>query len=130
MGTHGGRQDPLTDEVLAATVEAWRKAGSKLGAAEKLGLAHSTIHDRLKKAAERGLLLDEPPAMQGFRISQVTNTPNGGQFVQQKPERGPEFEMPPGHRLKGVSTLVDENGRTVLEWRKTREGELDPLELV
>lgn len=33
----------------------------------------------------------------------------------------PSDQMPDGHRLKGVSTLVDANGKTVLQWIKTRE---------
>jgi hypothetical protein len=37
--------------------------------------------------------------------------------------------MPEGHALKGVSALVDAEGRVIQEWRKTKIGELDPLQI-
>ena len=66
------------------------------------------------------MLLSEEPAMPGFRISRVNDGPNG-RFIEQKPERGEEFEVPTGHIVKGVSTLVDEDGRKIIQWVKTRE---------
>lgn len=127
----------LTDEVLLESVVVWRKHYRQRAlAAQELGIAKSSLDKRLKVAAERGMLLDEipPPAMPGYRVSQRTTLKDGKgnvrqESIQQKPERGDEFEMPAGHVLKGVSTLVDEDGRTIVEWRKTKEGDLDPLQI-
>ena len=55
-----------------------------------------------------------------YRIAQVTNTPRGD-FIQQKPERGPAFAVPDGQKVKGVSALVDEDGREIIKWVKTAE---------
>jgi hypothetical protein len=52
------------------------------------------------------------PVLPGFRISQVSNTPNGD-YIQQKPEHGEVFEMPEGLALKGVTALVDAEGRLI-----------------
>jgi hypothetical protein len=112
---------PLTDELAIEAVEALQKHGRKYLAAKALCLDARTFDSRLKKAAERGFLLDHRPAMPGFRISQVTTLPDGKQSIQQKPEHGGPFEKPPGHTIKGVSALVDAEGNKILEWVKTRE---------
>jgi hypothetical protein len=118
----------LSEELAQQTVDAYREHGSQQKAADATGVSRATFASRLKIAAARGLLLDHPPAMPGFRISQVTNGPNG-KSIQQKPEHGDEFVVPKGHMVKGVSALVDEDGREIVKWVKTKEGVLDPLEL-
>jgi len=111
---------PVTDEVLAERVAAYLAADkNQTKAAEALGIARETLQSSLRRAAERGML-GTAPVLPGFRISQTTSTPNGD-FIQQKPERGPEFEVPAGHTVKGVSALVDADGRTIQQWVKTRE---------
>lgn len=112
---------PLSDELALEAVEALHEHGRKYLAARALKLDRRTYDSRLKRAAERGMMLSEPPAMPGYRISQVTTNPNGRQHVQQKPERGEQFEMPAGHVVKGVSALVDEEGREIVKWIKTKE---------
>lgn len=42
------------------------------------------------------------------------------EFIQQRPEVGTEFDIPAGHTVKGVSALVDADGRTIQQWIKTR----------
>lgn len=110
---------PLTDEQLDEAVAALKEHGSQVAAASALGLARSSFQNRLRRAAERGML-GVKPVLPGFRISQVTSTPNGD-FVQQKPERGEEWALPDGHSVKGVSALVDAEGRTIQQWIKTKE---------
>lgn len=66
------------------------------------------------------MLLDHPPAMPGFRVSRVADGPSG-KSVEQKPEHGEAFAMPAGHLVKGVSALVDPDGREIVKWIKTRE---------
>jgi hypothetical protein len=119
---------PLTTEELQEAVDAFRAHPSKTAAAEALGLERKTFTGRLKVAAERGMLLDEPPAMPGFRITRVNDGPHG-KSIEQKPEHGEQFQAPKGHTIKGVSALVDGDGREIVKWVKTKEGVLDPLEV-
>ena len=109
--------DELAKEAVAAYLAHDKK---KAAAARSLGLVLNTFDSRLKVASERGMMLDHPPAMPGFRISQVTNGPNG-QSIQQKPEHGEKFEVPAGHRIKGVSTLLNPDGSKIIEWVKTAQ---------
>jgi hypothetical protein len=81
-------------------------------------LAHGTISRYISLASQRGLN-GFKPVLPGFRVSQITNTPKGD-FIQQKPELGEQFEMPAGHVAKGVSTLVDPDGRIIQQWIKTK----------
>jgi len=41
-----------------------------------------------------------------------------------------EFVVPEGHVIKGISALVDQEGNTVQQWVKTRQGELDPKAII
>jgi hypothetical protein len=119
---------PISDEVLADRFAAYEAAGkNQTVAAATLGIARETLQNSLRRAAERGLL-GVAPVLPGFRISQTTSTPHGD-FVQQKPEHGPEFEVPVGHVVKGVSALVDAEGRIVQQWLKTRE-EMSAIDVV
>ncbi|WP_248307432.1 helix-turn-helix domain-containing protein [Bosea sp. FBZP-16] len=109
----------IDNETLARTVAAYKANDcSQRATALTLGLARSTVQNQLKRAAERGMLGTEP-VLPGYRISQVTTTPHGD-FVQQKPERGDAFEVPAGHSVKGISALLDEDGREIIKWVKTR----------
>lgn len=118
---------PLSDELAKEAVDAYIAAGRvKAHAAKALDLPKETFVNRLKRAAERGMLLDEDPAMPGFRISQATDVLDDDgnvvrSFIQQKPERGAEFEVPDGHSVKGLSALVDPDGRVIQQWIKTKE---------
>lgn len=113
---------PLSDE-LAIEAATLRLSGLTIKqCAAHAGCAKSTMEQRLKHAAERGFLLKQPPAMDGFRIAQVSTAPDGSQHIQQKPERGGEFTVPAGHFVKGVSALVSEDGREIVKWVKTTQG--------
>lgn len=126
-----GGAPPVTDDKIRETVAAYIANDRKQTAtADALRCSRETVQRHLKWAAERGLLIDHKPAMPGFRISQVTTDPNGKpQSIQQKPERGEQFEVPAGHVIKGVSALIDEDGREIVKWVKTKEGVLDPLQI-
>ncbi len=116
----------LSDELAQEAADAFDALRNKTEAALLLGIPRNTFNDRLKIAAERGMC-GTKPVLPGFRISQVTSTPNGD-FVQQKPERGEEWAVPDGHSVKGISALVDADGRTIQAWVKTRadaEGQMD-----
>lgn len=110
----------IPDDIIAERVAAYLAADrNQSAAAATLGIARETLQRSLRQAATKGLL-GTAPVLPGFRISQTTSTPHGD-FVQQKPERGPEFEVPAGHRVKGVSALVDADDREIIKWVKTAE---------
>lgn len=126
---------PLSDETLWETVDVIQKLGgpdryrAKTEAAKALGIDHRTIYHRLKVAAQRGMLTNYPAPMPGFEISKQTDVlgENGEvvkRFIQQTPEAGEQFEVPEGHRIKGVSAFVGPDGRVTHQWIKTKEGEL------
>lgn len=100
-----------TEEQLEAAAAAFRAHGNKQAAADALGVTRSAMRRMLARASERGML-GTKPVLPGFRISQISTTPNG-EYIQQKPERGDVFEMPAGLALKGVTALVDGDGRLI-----------------
>lgn len=122
----------LSDELAQEAAKAFLEHGQvKAAAARALNLDRKTFEHRLNVAAER-MMLGTLPVLPGFRISKTTAIYDDTgsvtrEFVQQKPERGDEFEVPAGHVVKGVSALVDPDGREIIKWVKTKEGILDPL---
>lgn len=78
-------------------------------------------------AAERGEL-GYSPVIPGFAIKEVSSKQDG-QWVKQRRAPGEAFEVPDGLSVKGVSALVDGEGRTVQKWVLAREGAKDPLAL-
>ncbi len=120
----------LSDELAAEAANAYAAHGrNQLKAAEALGLSRGAFQNRLRIAASRGLMLDHPVAMPGFRVASVSTAPDGKQHIQQKPEHGEEFQIPEGHWVKGASALVDADGRIIQQWIKTREGDFDPQQI-
>lgn len=115
-------QAALPLDLAQEAVDALNAAGGvKAHAAKALDLPHQTYANRLKAAAKYGLLLDHAPAMPGFQIKSVASK-EGDKWVKQTQEPGEEFEVPANHVVKGVSALVDPDGRVVQQWIKTREG--------
>ena len=108
-----------TDEDLAACVAAFRQHGSKQAAADALGWTRHAMRWRLKVAAERGML-GLKPVLPGFAIKSIASK-EGDAWVRQVRDHGEVFAAPEGHTVKGVSALVDAEGREVLKWVKTRE---------
>lgn len=116
---------PIPTEELRRRADAYREHGTLVKAATALGIKKSALSESLRRAAEAGLLGTEP-VLPGFRISKISNTPSGT-FIQQAPERGEKFAIPNGHVIKGVSALVDAEGRVIQQWQKTTvdaEGQL------
>ena len=110
---------PLTNEQLAEVVSAFEFHGTESAAAKALGIPRTTFQWRLRKAAAKGLLGFEP-VLPGFEIK-TTSTKIDGVWVQAVKESGPVFELPPGQVLKGVSALVDQEGRVRAQWYKSKE---------
>lgn len=121
----------ISDEQI---LEALEKNPNQQAAADALEIPRTTLRDRLhriKRAARRGER-GTAPVLPGFEISKTTAVLDADgnlsrEFVQQRPERGKEFALPAGHRIKGVSALVDPDGRELAKWIKTGEHDLDPL---
>lgn len=88
------------DEKLLEAVRVFKETGSKVKAADAVGIPRTTIYSWLAIAASKGMM--------------------DGTATQ---------EVPAGHVIKGVSSLMDAEGNLVQQWIKTREGELDPLQV-
>lgn len=84
--------------------------------------------------AERGEL-GTKPVLPGFAIRSTTTQADAGGTVertwvtQSKAATAAPTPIPAGHVVKGISKLTDGEGRTLVEWIKTREGS-DPLDVV
>jgi len=70
------------------------------------------------------------PVLPGFALKKTSSQigPDGElqkEWVQQTKAPGEEFEVPEGHKIKGVSALLDASGRVMQQWVKTKEGEFD-----
>lgn len=94
---------------LQAVAESYTRLQSQRAVAAELGVTRKWVRTRLRRAAEQGLL-GTKPVLPGFRISQTTSTPKGD-YVQQRPEFGPEFVPTDGLTVKGKTTLVSGDGR-------------------
>jgi hypothetical protein len=67
------------------------------------------------------------PVLPGFEISKVSNQldEDGNvtkSFVSQTPTRGTFFTPDPDQKIRGISALVDADGRTIQRWIKTSNG--------
>jgi predicted phosphodiesterase len=83
----------IDNQILIETINAYNETGSQVEAAKRLGIARSTLQNRLRQASAAGL-----------------------DTLALKP-------VPPGHSIKGISTLYDANGNVTSQWVKTRTNE-------
>ena len=108
----------LSDDLCREAAAVLAANGGYAAGAAQLGLPVNTFRNRVKRAAERGMM-GFAPVLPGFRITQSTSGPRGD-YVQQRPEPGRTFEVPAGQVVKGVSALVDTEQRVLMEWVKTK----------
>jgi hypothetical protein len=108
----------LTKEQIQEAVDALAEHGTQVLAAKALGLARSSFQDRLKRAAERGLL-GTSPVVTGYAIKSISSKDATGAWIKQVKEHGEQYEAPAGQALKAQSVLTDAEGRVVLTWHKT-----------
>ena len=94
-----------TDELVQTVAAYEANDRNQRATALALGLARSTLQNRLRRAAERGLL-GFSPVLEGFKVAQVTNTPNGD-YIKQKPDLGAPYEPVDGLALKGKTTWAE-----------------------
>lgn len=83
----------LDNKTLLETVNAYRESESQSEAAKSLGIARSTLQNRLRLAAKAGL--------DGSIVTQIT----------------------PGFSINGVSTLYDADGKIKSQWIKAKPNE-------
>lgn len=100
----------LTDESLLAAVDAYNTHGNQRAAALALGIAQSSLHKRLSRAAERGLMGPQK-TLPGYAIASLTQKTADGSYVKQTKAPGEVFKMPEGLGLHGVTAFVDAEGR-------------------
>jgi hypothetical protein len=115
---------PLTDDRAVEAAIAYAACGNNATeAARTLGLARGTFQNRLRKAAERGLL-GPKETLPGYVIKSLTETPSGT-YTRQVKEHGPEFKHTDGLAVKGKTTLVDAEGRIITQHIMERAGARD-----
>lgn len=112
------RHDDETLRKVAAAVASHK--GNVSAAARSLNLNRETFRSQVNEAARRGLM-GHGPVLPGYEIKSVATQSEDGAWVKQTKAPGEVFEVPAGHAVKGYSTLVDGDGRTVAQWIKTRE---------
>jgi hypothetical protein len=118
------------DAEIAQAASAYKAHGSERKAASALGISKTTLHDRLKRAAEQGSL-GFKPLLPGYELkrSSAQLDAKGNvekEWVTQHKESGPAFKMPAGQILKGVSAFVDGEGRIRHQWIKTKTDSVAP----
>jgi len=96
-------QAPLPDSVALEAYEATIRAGTISGGARLRGVPDPTHRRQYNTAVSR---LGKPDLVRQSPLA----TPVGDDL------------LPPGHVIKGVSTLVDTDGNVRARWVKTREG--------
>lgn len=92
--------------------------------AREFGLHRSNMKRRVVALSASGAL-GTNPVLPGFMIRQTTAQFRNGELVAESVKQVPEGDVteavPKGFAIKGVSTLRDAHGRTIVEWTKTRE---------
>ena len=95
-------------------------------AAAALGISRSALNERLRTCRRRMVSGRVPGDMPGFYAKQITTNRDGEVTATQwRPEESPQAELPPSHVIKGISQLVDGEGREILRWTKTNQAERD-----
>ncbi len=92
-------------------------------AAAACGLTLSVLHQRIRCATMRAQRTQGVPSIPGMYARQVTTGADGTVVaVQHRPDEiAPADPLPPGHVVKGISQLVDSEGRELLRWTKTNQ---------
>jgi predicted phosphodiesterase len=121
---------PISESDMTRAIALYEQHGSYEKAAAAGGLSIASLRRHLKKAAQSGMT-GTAPVMHGYEIAKTSHLyDENGEIIRttvyQREERGDDFEIPKGHAIKGVSALIDADGRTIQQWVKTKQGELSP----
>ncbi|TGQ19347.1 oxidoreductase [Mesorhizobium sp. M00.F.Ca.ET.217.01.1.1] len=118
--------EALSDELLAARVATRREHASTQAAADAIGIPVTTLKHQLKRAAARGMMLDEPPAMPGYEIASVSQK-FGGKWIKQQRAPGEVFEIPPTHVTGKITVNRDAEGRVIQDWLRVEPDKVAQL---
>lgn len=99
----------------AARLHAEGKSLRKI--AKAMGIGYGTAHKYVRRGAEQGKL-GTKPVLPGYAIKSIASK-HGDAWIKQTKAPGEVFELPAGQVVKGVSALVDGQGREVAKWIKT-----------
>lgn len=107
----------MNNTNIQKAVAAYREHGNKQAAADAMGWTRSKMRRHLARAAERGLL-GPAETLPGYAIKSIASK-QGDAWVRQVKEAGAKWQVPEGHAVRGVSALVDAEGRVIQQWQKT-----------
>lgn len=111
---------PITDEEIERVAGLVNEGKSIRTIMKTMGLSFGAVQKRRARAAQRGLLGTQP-VLPGYAIKSIASKTADGAWIRQTQEHGEEFATPDGHAIKGVSALVDAEGRVIQKWVKTNE---------
>lgn len=105
-----------TDELVQTVAAYEANDRNQRATALSLGLARSTLQNRLRRAAEQGLL-GFSPVLEGFAVKSVSSKdPETGSWVRQGRAPGEVFAAPETHVLGKMTVQRDPEGRVVQDW--------------
>jgi len=107
----------MTDDLAMEAALMRAACNSDSEAASRLGIARSTFQNRLRKAAERGLVKPGVETMPGYVIKELSKKTDDGTWIRQAKEPGEVFELPDGFDWKRISGMVDADGRWKGGWK-------------
>lgn len=102
---------PLDDDLARESACALRQHGSISEAARQLGIPRQTLQNRLRVAAERGML-GPAETLPGYMLKSVSRR-EGDAWVKQVKAAGEAYRPTAGLLLKGKTSLVDADGRVI-----------------
>lgn len=126
---------PLDEETILETLEAYKEHGSKRAAAKALGIARSTLIDRLRIAEKRGFTGRTPRAPDGFEVKQLSEQIDKHGNVKSKSvkythEVGDQFELAESRVIGKVTTQVGPGGEIEREWIRHNWDEVTPFQVM
>lgn len=116
---------PLSRDLAEEAVAAVKLYGSQAAAARELNISRSALQNRIEVAARYDMHADPRPVPAiGFEVTRETLVLDADGAIKSRslrtsPERGPAYELPEGHIVKGESALLDPEGRVTAKWVKT-----------
>lgn len=118
---------PIATAREAVAIHALLEHANGPRAAAAAGITLTALHQRITTVRRRAQRAAGVPPMPGMYPRQVTTGPDGDvTSVQHRREQiAPDEGVPPGHVVKGVSQLIDGEGRELLRWTKTDREKLD-----
>jgi hypothetical protein len=106
----------MTDDLALEATIMRAACHSDSEAASRLGIARSTFQNRMRRAAERGLVAPGVETMPGFVIKSLAHKTADGTFIRQGKAPGEVFQMPETHTLGKLTVQRDADGRVVQDW--------------